>query len=165
MLQNARSEFVKKIRNRNNPTRHISVDVNIFFPHHLCPGLQCRAPPLYRPRGGPCRWAWRRARSLSQSLYCPAPPCTCTPSCKIFPRCCHNNSKERKQFTGNGDLKKLFNFVGILRRSMTKISASGSESRSNSQRHGSADPDPDPDPLQNVMDPQHCFQELCPICL
>jgi hypothetical protein len=28
------------------------------------------------------------------------------------------------------------------------------------QRHGSADPDPDPDPHQNVMDPQHCYQEL-----
>jgi hypothetical protein len=36
---------------------------------------------------------------------------------------------------------------------MTKIAGSGSESIS--QRHGSADPDPP----QNVMDPQHCFNE------
>jgi hypothetical protein len=38
---------------------------------------------------------------------------------------------------------------------MTKIAGSGSESIS--QRHGSADQDPDPP--QNVMDPQHCFNE------
>jgi hypothetical protein len=35
---------------------------------------------------------------------------------------------------------------------MTKIAGSGSIS----QRHGSADPDPP----QNVMDPQHCHQEV-----
>jgi hypothetical protein len=34
---------------------------------------------------------------------------------------------------------------------MMKIEGSGSIS----QRHGSADPDP----YQNVMDPQHCYQE------
>jgi hypothetical protein len=42
---------------------------------------------------------------------------------------------------------------------MTKIAGSGSESGfgSISHRHGSADPGPDPQ--QNVMDPQHCFQD------
>jgi hypothetical protein len=39
---------------------------------------------------------------------------------------------------------------------MTKIAGSGSGSVS--QRHGSSDPDPDPP--QNVMDPQHCHQEV-----
>jgi hypothetical protein len=44
---------------------------------------------------------------------------------------------------------------------MAKIAGSGSASGSGSicQRHGSADPDPDPDPTQNVMDPQHWYQE------
>jgi hypothetical protein len=37
---------------------------------------------------------------------------------------------------------------------MTKIAGTGSESGPIS---GSADPDPDPH--QNVMDPQHCFQD------
>jgi hypothetical protein len=37
---------------------------------------------------------------------------------------------------------------------MTKIAGSGSIS----QRHGSADPDPDPP--QNVMDPQHCLEQI-----
>jgi hypothetical protein len=43
---------------------------------------------------------------------------------------------------------------------MTKIAGSGSESGygSISQRQGSADPDPDP--LQNVMDLQHCKEEV-----
>ena len=44
---------------------------------------------------------------------------------------------------------------------MTKIAGSGTESGSGfisqTQRHGSADPDPYPP--QNVMDPQHCFQD------
>jgi hypothetical protein len=42
---------------------------------------------------------------------------------------------------------------------MEKIAGSKSESGSGSisQKHGSADPDPDPH--QNVMDPQHCFQD------
>ncbi len=41
---------------------------------------------------------------------------------------------------------------------MTKIEGAESGSGSISQRHGSADPDPDPP--QNVMDPQHCFEEF-----
>jgi hypothetical protein len=45
-------------------------------------------------------------------------------------------------------------------RSMTKIAGSGSASGSICHRHGSADPDPDPDPPKNVMDPQHCSQDL-----
>ncbi len=44
-------------------------------------------------------------------------------------------------------------------RSMMKIEGSGSGSIS--QRHGSADPDPDPH--QNIMDPQHCWEDV--ICL
>jgi hypothetical protein len=39
---------------------------------------------------------------------------------------------------------------------MKKIAGSGYESVSISQRHGYADPDPQ----QNVMDPEHCFEEF-----
>ncbi len=40
---------------------------------------------------------------------------------------------------------------------MTKIAGSGSGSIS--PKHGSEDPDPDPP--QNVMNPQHCFEDWC----
>jgi hypothetical protein len=38
---------------------------------------------------------------------------------------------------------------------MTKIAGSGSIS----QRHGSADPDQDPIPYQNVIIPEHCYDQ------
>jgi hypothetical protein len=41
---------------------------------------------------------------------------------------------------------------------MTKTVGSRTASGSIGPRHGSPDPDPDPDALQNLMDPQHCFQ-------
>jgi hypothetical protein len=48
-------------------------------------------------------------------------------------------------------------FLLAFCRSMAKIAGSGSIS----QRHGSADTDPDPH--QNVMDPQHCFNQNIPV--